>query len=201
LDFSSPSAHIILGAKGRYPKEDKGIIPPSVFSIKLMSVVFYSGDNPFPLRGADISNTIIELLTITRWGKLDYLIIDMPPGIGTTTLDIIRLLNRIEFLIVSTNSAVVLETVNKFIAILQELGIPILGVIENMRLIHCQELTSDSTSLRALSQKEFNIKFLGAIDFDSTLELSLGSPANILATNFYAQLFTAISKSNILVKS
>ena len=62
-----------------------------------MSIVHYSSDEPVPLRGADASNAIIELLAITRWETLDYLIIDMPPGIGDATLDMIRLIPRIEF--------------------------------------------------------------------------------------------------------
>lgn len=62
---------------------------------------------------------MIELLAITQWGSLDFLIIDMPPGIGDITLDAIRLVKRAEFLIVTTQSKVVLETVKKVLAILK----------------------------------------------------------------------------------
>ena len=47
-----------------------------------MSLVYYVGDRAAPLRGADVSNALIELLAVTQWGTLDFLIIDMPPGIG-----------------------------------------------------------------------------------------------------------------------
>ncbi|MCK4321585.1 P-loop NTPase, partial [candidate division WOR-3 bacterium] len=99
LDFCGPSTHIVLGIRGIYPKEEKGIIPPEIYGIKFMSIIYYAGDNPSPLRGIDISNAIIELLAITRWGPLDFLIIDVPPGIGDTTLDIIRLMKKTGFLI------------------------------------------------------------------------------------------------------
>ena len=125
LDFSGPSAHVILGVRGVSPKEERGIIPPEVYGIKFLSIIYYAGDNPSPLRGTDISNAMIELLAITQWGALDYLIIDMPPGIGDATLDTIRLIRRANFLIIATQSRVVLETVKKALSVLKELSVPI----------------------------------------------------------------------------
>jgi ATP-binding protein involved in chromosome partitioning len=113
LDFCGPSAHAILGAREVLPEEDKGLGPPDVQGINFMTIVYYTGSSPSPLRGIDITNAIIELFAITRWGELDYLLIDMPPGIGDTTLDIFRLLKRAEFLVVATPSKVALETVEK----------------------------------------------------------------------------------------
>src|SRR3972149_1591688 len=75
LDFTSPSTHVILGIEGVQPKEDKGIVPPVANGLRYMSIVYYSGDYASPLRGADVSNALIELLSITRWGKLDFLVI------------------------------------------------------------------------------------------------------------------------------
>ncbi|HII85661.1 TPA: ATP-binding protein, partial [Candidatus Bathyarchaeota archaeon] len=91
LDFTSPSTHIILGAGEVEPKEDKGLLPPVVNGLEYMSLIYYSGGQAAPLRGEDTSNALIELLAVTRWGKLDYLVIDMPPGIGDAVLDLIRL--------------------------------------------------------------------------------------------------------------
>jgi len=56
LDFSGPSDHIILGRSGVQPEEEKGIIPPEVHGIRFLSIIYYAGDNPAPLRGIDISN-------------------------------------------------------------------------------------------------------------------------------------------------
>ena len=58
-----------------------------------MSLVYYVGDKAAPLRGADVSNALIELLSVTQWGELDFLIIDMPPGIGDAVLDLVRLVS------------------------------------------------------------------------------------------------------------
>jgi len=176
LDFSGPSTHIILGIGGVYPKEEKGIIPPEIYGIKFLSIIYYAGDNPSPLRGIDISNAMIELLAITQWGSLDFLIIDMPPGIGDTTLDTIRLMKRARFLIVTTQSKVVLETVKKTLAILKELVVPVIGVVENMKMT--------TSSLVREEIKPFKVPFIGEISFDKHLEDSLGDVSKLLKTDF-----------------
>jgi len=176
LDFWGPSAHVILGIEDIFPKEEKGIIPPKVYGIKFMSIIYYAGDEPSPLRGVDISNAIIELLAVTQWGSLDFLVVDMPPGIGDATLDIIRLMGRIEFLIVTTQSKVTLETVKRMLRMLKELKISILGIIENMK-------TTDSPSVKD-QLRVFGVPFLGKIDFDKELENSIGNTNKLLRTNF-----------------
>ncbi|MCK4307698.1 P-loop NTPase [candidate division WOR-3 bacterium] len=186
LDFCSPSAHIILGVKGIYPKEEKGIIPPEIYGIRFMSIIYYAEDNPSPLRGIDISNAIIELLAITQWGELDFLIVDMPPGIGDSILDTIRLMKRVEFLIITTQSKVVLETVKKVLKILRELKVPIIGVIENMRLA--------KSSFVKEELKEFNVPFLSAIDFDKSLEDSLGDINKLSKTDFVRHIEKLVDK-------
>jgi len=134
LDFSSPSTHLILDIKGVQPKEERGIVPPNVHGLKYMSIVYYSGEYALPLRGADTSNALIELLSVTRWENLDFLVIDMPPGIGDATLDLLRFIRKIEFLIVTTPSQLAFETVRKLVSLLKELKIPIIGVVENMKM-------------------------------------------------------------------
>lgn len=176
LDFCGPSVNIILGTRGIYPKEEKGIIPPEIYGIKFMSIIYYAGDNPLPLRGIDVSNAIIELLAVTRWGRLDFLIVDMPPGIGDATLDTIRLIKKAEFLIVTTQSKVTLETVKKVLKILKELRVPIVGIIENMKIT--------KSPLVKKELKAFNTSFLGEIEFDKNLEDSIGYVNRLLKTDF-----------------
>ena len=176
LDFYGPSTHVILGITGIYPQEEKGIVPPEVHGIKFMSIIYYARDNPSPLRGADVSNAMIELLAITRWGQLDFLIVDMPPGIGDATLDMIRLMEKTGFLIVTTQSKVTLETVKKILEMLKELEVPIIGVIENMKMLK-------SSSVRE-QIREFDVPLLGEIDFDKNLEASTGDANQLLQTDF-----------------
>ena len=174
LDFTSPSTHMILGAKNTQPKEDKGIIPPTVNGLEYMSLVYFVGDNPAPLRGVDTSNALIELLTITQWSTLDFLVIDMPPGIGDAVLDLVRLIKRIEFLIVTTSSLLAFETVKKQVALLCELKMPIIGIVENMKMDKAKDVAEETVKL--------GLKYLGEIPYDPKVESAIGNEAKLLKT-------------------
>lgn len=176
LDFTSPSTHIILGIEDVHPKEEKGIIPPEVHGIKYMSIIYYSRDHAVPLRGFDVSNALIELLSITIWGKLDYLVLDMPPGIGDVTLDLIRLIKNTQFLIVTTPSQLAFETVKKLVSLLRTMKTSIIGVIENMKM-------NDSKEVRRQTEK-LKLKFLMEIPYDSGVELAIGNVHKLPKTTF-----------------
>ena len=186
LDLYGPSSHIILGVKDVFPKEEKGIIPPNIHGISFLSIVYFSEDKPSPFRGIDVTNIILELLSITQWGSLDYLIIDMPPGIGDETLDVIRFIKKGEFLAVTTPSKVALGAVSKLLKILKELKLPILGVVENMRM-------TDSSFIKDELVK-MDIPYLGSISFDHGLEDAIGSGDLILKTNFMKELAKCLKK-------
>ncbi len=188
LDFTSPSTHLIIGVKDVSPKEDKGIIPPVVKGLTYMSIVYFSGDQTAPLRGADVSNVLIELLAVTQWGELDFLVIDMPPGIGDTVLDLIRLVKRIEFLIVTTPSRLAFETVKKQVRLLQNLKIPIIGVIENMKMNRTKNI--------ALETEKLGVKFLLGIPFNIQVEEAIGDITKLRDTAI-AKKVDQIAASNI----
>ncbi len=175
LDFTSPSTHLLLGAKDVQPVEDKGLIPPTVEGLTYMSLIYYSGNQAAPLRGAETSNALIELLAVTLWGDLDYLILDTPPGIGDALLDLVRLVPRVEFLIVTTSSQLAFETVKKQVHLLQELNIPIVGIVENMKMTKSHNVAQQTEAL--------GLKFLTEISYDLTVEDAIGSPAKLLATD------------------
>lgn len=180
LDFCGPSTHTILGIDGVYPEEKKGIVPPQVHGIKFLSIVYYAGSNPSPLRGIDISNAMVELFAITRWGSLDFLIIDMPPGIGDATLDTIRLIKKVKFLIITTSSKVALETVKKTLRILKEMNVPIIGVIENMKMARSPYVKRQLKTL--------DLPFSGEIAFDRGFEDSIGDADKLSRTELAQNL-------------
>ena len=174
LDLSAPSIHVILGIDGVYPTEEYGIVPPDVHGIAVMSIIYFTGNEPVPLRGDDITNAMLELLAITQWGSLDFLIVDMPPGIGDAAMDVIRWLKRAEFLVITTASKVALETVKKVLKMLDELHKPVIGVIENMKM---RESSSVQEALH-----ECNVQLLGAIEFDLNLEDAIGNADELTKT-------------------
>ena len=186
LDLYGPSSHIILGVKDfDFPEEEKGILPHKINDISFMSIVYFTEDKPAPLRGVDITNVIIELLAITQWGELDFLIIDMPPGIGDETLDVINLVKKSEFLVVTT-SKVAMGAVGKLLSILKELNLPVIGVIENMKMNPSEYIEK--------SLLKYNLPYLNSIRFDENLEEYIGKPEKLSNSDFVNDLDKIVQK-------
>ena len=170
LDFAGASDHIILGAKGLFPKEEKGLEPPVYEGVKFMSLVFFSENKAVPLRGANVSDAIIELLAITQWGELDFLVLDMPPGINDAALDVMRFARRAEVLAVTTPSVIARDVLDRSLALYRSMNAPVLGVVENMA--------------RGSKGKGAAVR----LGYDTGLETALGRPAALLKTGFCRDL-------------
>ncbi|EEB73495.1 Mrp/NBP35 family ATP-binding protein [Thermococcus sp. AM4] len=182
LDFHGASDHVILGFEPKeFPEEDKGVVPPTVHGIKFMSIAYYTENRPTPLRGKEISDALIELLTITRWDELDYLVIDMPPGLGDQLLDVLRFLKRGEFLVVATPSKLALNVVEKLIQLLLEEKHKVLGVVENMVLR--SEQLNDEEDVRKLAER-YNVPYLIGIPFYPDLDAKIGNVEELMKTEF-----------------
>ncbi|OGR53123.1 MAG: hypothetical protein A2049_05240 [Elusimicrobia bacterium GWA2_62_23] len=172
LDFAGASDHLILGAKGIFPKEEKGLEPPVYEGVKFMSVVFFSENKAVPLRGANVSDAIIELLAITQWGELDFLVLDMPPGINDAALDVMRFARKAEVLAVTTPSLLAHDVLARSMDLYKKLKVPVLGVLENM---------ADKAGPRKLRR-------------DPALEKALGRPEKLLGTAFAKDLARAAAR-------
>jgi ATP-binding protein involved in chromosome partitioning len=177
LDFQGASAHLLLGVEPRFPEEDSGIRPLRVRNtVDFMSFTAFSGEHPVPLRGSDSTEAMLELLAITIWDRLDFLLIDMPPGIGDEILDALRFLQRPEFLVVATASRVVLRVVERLLAILSELKAPIVGVVENMvRSRTLDGRTPDGRtppSVQSLAAR-YNTALLGSVPYEPEIDTIL----------------------------
>jgi ATP-binding protein involved in chromosome partitioning len=168
LDFHSPSVHLILGERGK-PREDRGLLPAEVRGLKFLSVIHFSGERPLLLRKEGISSSLLELLSTTRWGALDYLVIDMPPGSGDELLELLRLAREAEFLVVSTPSRLCRESVERMVRGLREAGARVAGVVENF-----------SSSPSAWK----GVRLLGRIGYDPELEGAVGRVERLLQTSF-----------------
>jgi ATP-binding protein involved in chromosome partitioning len=133
LDFQGASAHLFLGASLGFPEEEGGIKPlPVRENLELMSFAAFSGERAVPLRGEGVREAMLELLAITIWNPLDYLLVDMPPGIGDELLDLLRYVGRAEFVVIATPSPVVIQVVDRLLGLLRSLDAPVLGIVENM---------------------------------------------------------------------
>jgi len=135
VDFANPSTHILLGVDPGEVKyrEEKGIEPYILDGLRYVSIVAFTGDNPLPLRGSAAEDALRELLAIVKWGELDLLLIDTPPGISDEHLNLVYLLRDIvKPLVVTTPSTLSLRSITRLITLLREAGYPWIGLIENM---------------------------------------------------------------------
>jgi ATP-binding protein involved in chromosome partitioning len=98
----------------------------------------------------------------------------MPPGIGDATLDLIRLIQKIEFLIVTTPSRLAFETVRKLAGLLKELKVPMIGVVENMKI--------DQSKTIQQQTRKLGLTYLGEIPYDMKVEEAIGNTKLLLNT-------------------
>ncbi len=117
--------------------EQKRIIPIEKNGLKIMSFGFFLGDSPAILRGPIVSGYIQQLLTGVRWGELDYLVIDMPPGTGDIQLTMTQTIQLDGAVMVTTRQALSLVDVAKGIEMFEKVNVPMLGVVENMSYFDC----------------------------------------------------------------
>ena len=119
------------------------IEPIEKFGIKLMSIGFFvGGDKALIWRGPMASNTIIQLISDTLWGELDYLIFDMPPGTGDIQLTISKDLKISGAIFVSTPQELAVADVRRAVNMFnnKDINVPILGLVENMAYFTPKEL-------------------------------------------------------------
>ncbi len=147
-DIYGPSQPKIFGMEGYTPfSEEKDghemILPAQAHGVKLMSIGFFipPGD-ALIWRGPMATGALRQMIHQTDWGELDYLLIDLPPGTGDVHLTILQQMNIDGAVIVSTPQQIALEDVRRGVAMFRsdKVGIPILGVIENMAWFTPEEL-------------------------------------------------------------
>jgi len=175
LDMQGASAHLFLGTRPRLPEEKHGILPlPVADGVSLMSVAPFTGERGLLLRGAEVSDAILELLAVTMWGPAELLLIDMPPGMGEEILDLSRLVPRLEALVVSTPAVVSVSVVERLLSVLRELHVSVPAVIANM-------VQGDTGRVRDLARRA-GVARVVEVPHDPSIEAAIGS-ADALASS------------------
>ncbi len=138
-DIYGPSQPRMMGLSGRPQSPDgKTIIPHERFGVRCMSIGFLVGeDTPMIWRGPMVQSALMQMLRDVAWGKLDVLVVDMPPGTGDAQLTMAQQVPLNGAVIVSTPQAVALADVKKAVNMFRKVDVPILGVIENMSVYIC----------------------------------------------------------------
>jgi ATP-binding protein involved in chromosome partitioning len=190
LDFQGSSAHVFLGVPPHFPEEEKGLLPLAVTDgLCLMSAAAFAGNRALALRGPEVSDAILELLAVTRWGRLDLLLIDMPPGIGEEVLDLARLIPRMKALVVSTTSAASTAVVERLLGFLSEIRIVVAGVIANM-------VRDDAGPVREMAVR-FQVPFAGEVRFEPGIEAALGFPRRLADSRAAGALLAALRAADL----
>ncbi len=134
-DIYGPSVPTMMGIMGRpISRDGKAIEPLERFGMKIMSIGFLLEDQHTAVvwRGPMIQGALQQFLKDVTWGKLDYLILDLPPGTGDVTLTLFQRLKVTGAVIVTTPQDVALMDVYKSVSMCQKMNVNILGVVENM---------------------------------------------------------------------
>ena len=172
-DIYGPNQPQMMGVLGFQPVvgPDGQIEPAFKHGIRIMSMGFLMDpDKAVIWRGPMLHGAISQFLKDVKWGDLDYLVIDLPPGTGDVQLTLCQTVPLAGSVIVTTPQSIALSDVRKAVAMFKQLNVPILGAIENMSGFVCPHCSKESKifsegSAKTLD-KDFGIKLLGAIPLD-----------------------------------
>jgi ATP-binding protein involved in chromosome partitioning len=139
-DIYGPSQPLMMGLAGQSPTspDQRTMIAPVAYDVKVMSVGFLiDAEQPMVWRGPMVTQALVQLLETTRWGELDYLIVDMPPGTGDTQLTLTQRVPVSGAVIVTTPQDIALLDARKGLRMFQKVEVPVLGIVENMSTHVC----------------------------------------------------------------
>ena len=180
-DIYGPSQPMMMGIEGRPESADgKTMEPMENYGVQVMSIGFLvDADNPMIWRGPMATQALEQLLRQTRWGELDYLIVDMPPGTGDIQLTLSQRVPLTGAVIVTTPQDIALLDAKKGIKMFEKVGVPILGIVENMAVHVCEKcghvehIFGDEGGKRLAA--EYKMDYLGALPLNLSIRVQADS--------------------------
>jgi len=171
-DVTGPNVPIMMGLKsGFMAEEDRGLHTVEQYGVRVVSLGFVLPRlSPVVWRGPMVGTAVRQLLHDLKWGELDYLLIDLPPGTSDASMSMAQEAPISGVVIVSTPADVAWEDASKAVAMFDKLNVPVFGVVENMSYFlcpHCGERTEifgHGGGQRAAD--ELGLEFLGEIPLD-----------------------------------
>jgi ATP-binding protein involved in chromosome partitioning len=191
-DLHGPSVAKMLGFEGQRLTGSNGQITPiqareNLVAVSMASLI-ESPDTPLVWRGPLKGIAIKQFLAEVNWGKLDFLIIDSPPGTGDEPLSVCQLIPELDGgVIVTTPQEIALSDSRKCIHFLKDINIPILGIIENMSGFRCpkcgEKIDLFMTGGGKKAASDFKVPFLGAIPIDIQIVKSADEGKPFICSN------------------
>ncbi len=177
VDIHGPSVPTMLGLEGATIEQGPGgLLPVELGELKVMSMGFLlrNPDDAVIWRGPMKGNVIKQFLKDVDWGDLDYLIVDAPPGTGDEPLSVCQLIQPIDgAVVVTTPQRVAAMDVRKSITFCAQVGMKVLGVVENMSGFVCPKCGEMTNILRSGGGRsmadDMGVPFLGSIPIDPSV--------------------------------
>jgi ATP-binding protein involved in chromosome partitioning len=175
-DIYGPSQPMMLGIAGRPESKDgKHLEPMEAHGLQAISIGFLIDvDTPMVWRGPMVTQALEQLLKDTAWRELDYLVIDLPPGTGDIQLTLAQKVPVTGAVIVTTPQDIALIDARKGLKMFEKVGIPILGLVENMSFHICPECGHESHIFGSgggqKMSKDYGAELLGQLPLDEAIQ-------------------------------
>jgi ATP-binding protein involved in chromosome partitioning len=174
-DIYGPSQPMMLGITGRPESiEENTIEPMEGHGLQASSIGFLvDQDSPMVWRGPMVTSALEQLLRQTRWRDLDYLIVDMPPGTGDIALTLSQKVPVTGAVIVTTPQDIALLDARKGLKMFEKVGVPIVGIIENMSTYICPNCGHEEHVFGAGGGEkmcqDYSVDFLGSLPLNLSI--------------------------------
>jgi ATP-binding protein involved in chromosome partitioning len=174
-DIYGPSQPMMLGISGRPESRDgKSLEPMEGHGVQAISIGFLIDiDTPMVWRGPMVTQALEQLLKDTRWRDIDYLVVDLPPGTGDIQLTLAQKVPVTGAVIVTTPQDIALIDARKGLKMFEKVGIPILGVVENMSFHVCPKCGHESHIFGAGGAekmcRDYGTELLGQLPLDEAI--------------------------------
>ncbi len=175
-DITGPSIPKIFNLRGQLMGDGVGIFPAeTALGIKVVSINNMLEDEEMPViwKGPILGNVIKQFYTEVHWGELDYLLIDMPPGTSDVAIAVLQEIPVDSFVMVTTPSKLVSMVVGKAINMAKNVGKPVVGLVENMAYVKCDNcghaINIYSHDETEETGKKFGLEVLAKLPIDPIL--------------------------------
>lgn len=183
-DIYGPSQPQMLGIDGRPESLDgKKLEPMTAHGLQAMSVGFLiDPETPMVWRGPMVTQALTQLLGDTNWHDLDYLVVDLPPGTGDIQLTLAQQVPVTGAVIVTTPQDIALLDARKGLKMFEKVGIPILGIVENMSIHICSKCGNEEHIFGSGGAermgKDYEVEVLGHLPLDINIRMQVdgGTP-------------------------
>ena len=181
-DIYGPSLPTMLGASaGVRPEthEGKYLLPVEALGLRSMSMGYLATEQtPLVWRGPMAGSALVQMLTQTMWGELDYLVVDMPPGTGDIQLSLAQKARLSGAVIVTTPQDIALLDARKGIEMFAKVSVPVLGIVENMAMHTCSQCGHEEHIFGEGGgdkvAQEYNTELLGSLPLKRSIREQAG---------------------------